>query len=1524
MDRLRSRRASGAVLHTAIQELAQAIELSAAEVQRLRQLPLRLEYDPALPIVAHREQIAEAMQRHPLIVVCGATGSGKTTQLPKICLEAGRGSFGLIGHTQPRRIAARAIAARLASELGTSVGGAVGYQVRFTDRSGPDCRVKLMTDGILLRELANDRLLRRYDTLIIDEAHERSLNIDFLLGVLRRLLPQRPELRVIITSATIDPQRFAEFFGGAPIIEVSGRSYPVEVRYRPLASEEDDSELSLSEGIVAAVRELDRQDRGDVLVFLPGERQIRDAAEVLGKAALHHTEVLPLYARLSTRDQERIFEPHGPRRIVLATNVAETSLTVPGIRHVVDSGLARISRYSVRGKVQRLPIEPISQASAEQRKGRAGRERAGICVRLYAQDDFDLRAPFTAPEVLRTNLASVILQMAALDLGEPQAFPFLDPPDTRMINDGYRLLQELKAVDDARAVTSLGRQLSALPLDPRLARMLIAASHHRCLSEMLIIAAFLAAQDPRERPTEAQTQADQKHATFADPRSDFVTVLNLWQTFSEQSAALSGSQLRRWCRENFLSFLRLREWQELRRQLQETTRELKLPLNQAAADYTDLHQAVLTGFLGGIGVLDERREYEGARGARFVIAPGTPLASKPPKWVVAASLMETTRLYARMVAAIEPQWIEAAGAHLLKRSYSEPHWIPERGFVAAFESTALYGLILSARRRVNYGSVAPREAREIFVREALVEGHTRLRAPFLEHNRRLRRQIEGLEAKVRRRDILVDDQTLCDFYLQRLPESVHSTAALEKWLQGDPKSMPASASARRSSGAHAGSSGTPPAVSQSSPAVPEARSGPGSEADAMEEAGSSLPRACGRDGRAGGADAGGDDDQRDARMGGGVARGESRQPGRRTQWAAERSQYLSMSRADVMRRDTPEITADSHPDLLSIAGNALPLAYRFAPEAIDDGASLRLPLPLLSVTLPTHLAPIPGWREEAVAALLRALPKPVRKYVVPVPEHAALAMARIDRQQDFHAALATWIDDTVRAAGGAQALLGFAGEGGVAAAMIAELPIPEHLRINVQVLDLEGRMLAQGRDLQALKRRLREHEFETAPLSSVLRASPPRAQPGSQPGSLSSSPSSASMSRSSRHAVSPASPSSSQRAARPAPSPETRSAPSAREGQARREQRSAHAAAGRVSRATTGEQGSASATTRAVPGKRTADERVSAAPVSRAPPVNRAAVERTAAEQRYRAWDFGELPASREVERGGLRYTVYPGLIDHGDGVAPAEFAHASPAQGSLRAGILRLAMLALSDQYKYVRGRFAQERELVLLGQGMNTRQPLADALAQQVFADGLLQTGTEGASDTRGDALPRNAEQFQALLDRHRAGLAEVAERMLAQTVQVLRDLRAVRQGLARLNAPGYLPLQQDVQAQLRQLAPEDFPGGVPALLWPHLPRYMKALARRIEKAAGNVRRDEELFARLTPFTRACEQLEAQARGAPLRAELDRLQWLLQEFRVSLFAQDLRTAAPVSEKRLTDQLERARAELRQESPRSPQRSRT
>ena len=753
-------------------------------------LPIRIEYDPALPISAHREEIVAALARHPAIIVCGATGSGKSTQLPKLCLEAGRGAAGLIGHTQPRRIAARALATRLAEELGTTVGGAVGYQVRFTDHTGPQGRVKLMTDGILLQELESDPQLRRYDTLIIDEAHERSLNIDLLLGVLQRLLPRRADLRLIVTSATIDAERLSGFFGAAPVIEVSGRSYPVEVRYRPLSAEDEDAaELSLPEGIVAAVRELDSAGaatRADTLVFLPGEKHIREAADALAKARLSGTEVLPLYARLSAAEQARIFQGHAQRRVILATNVAETSLTVPGIRYVIDSGLARISRYSPRGKVQRLHVEGISRASAEQRKGRCGREAEGICIRLYSEEDFAAREAFTPPEVLRTNLASVILRMATLGLGDPETFPFLDPPDTRLINDGVRLLEELQAMDGERRVTRLGRQIAALPVDPRLGRMLLAASQQRCLTEMLVIAAFLETQDPRERPTEMSRQADEKHALFADQRSDFITVLNLWRAFGEQAAALSGNQLRKWCREHFLSFLRMREWQDLHTQLSRSVRELDLRPNHVPASYAELHQAILTGFLGSVGALNQRREYDGPRGMRFVIAPGSPLATRPPKWLVAGSLMETTRLYARMVASVNPAWIERAAAHLVKRSYSEPHWVAGRGFVAALESVALFGLPLASGRRIDYGPIAPQEARSIFIREALLDperGPTRaaVRGSFLDANRALRAEIARLEAKIRRRDILAGEQRELEFYAARIPPRVSSVAGFEQW-----------------------------------------------------------------------------------------------------------------------------------------------------------------------------------------------------------------------------------------------------------------------------------------------------------------------------------------------------------------------------------------------------------------------------------------------------------------------------------------------------------------------------------------------------------------------------------------------------------------------------------------------------------------------------------------------------------------------------------------------------------------------
>ena len=688
------------------------------EARRASVPPIR--YDESLPLHARRAEIAAAIASSPVVIVSGATGSGKSTQIPRICLEIGRGVDGMIGHTQPRRIAAHALASRLATELDSPLGDLVGYQVRFVDRTSPRTLIKLMTDGVLLRELERDPWLARYDTLILDEAHERNLNLDFLLGICRRLVSRRPELRVVVTSATIETRRFAEYFGGAPVIEVEGRSHPVEVRYRPI-DPDDDSPSPLAGAVVRAAAELALDARGitgDSLVFLPGERQIQEALELLRRESPAGRELLPLYSRLSTAEQERIFAPHAAQRIILATNVAETSLTIPGVRFVIDSGLARMSRYSPRAKLQRLPIEAISRASADQRKGRCGREGEGICIRLYSETDFAERPEYTEPEIHRTNLASLILQMAALGLGAPEEFPFIDAPDGRLLNDGYRLLAELSAVDGERRITRLGRRMARLPVDPRLARVLIEAARLGCLPECLVITAFLSIQDPRERPAGRLEAADERHASFADPRSDFVMVLNLWRALGEQSAAGSRA-LRRWCRDNFLSWPRVREWQDLHAQLTAIARSGRRTTS-AAASHSVLHRALLAGFLGGIGVRDEDRTYLGARDTRFVIAPGTPLARRGPHWIMAASLVETHRVYARMVAQIQPSWIEAAAAHLVRRNYGDAEWSVERGMVLARETVSLYGRVLHSGRMVDFARIDPATARRIFVEEALV------------------------------------------------------------------------------------------------------------------------------------------------------------------------------------------------------------------------------------------------------------------------------------------------------------------------------------------------------------------------------------------------------------------------------------------------------------------------------------------------------------------------------------------------------------------------------------------------------------------------------------------------------------------------------------------------------------------------------------------------------------------------------------------------------------------------------------
>ncbi|WP_405903139.1 ATP-dependent RNA helicase HrpA [Streptomyces sp. NBC_00656] len=776
---------------------AQATKAAGRLALRAGRLPA-LSYPEQLPVSQKKDEILEAIRDHQVVIVAGETGSGKTTQIPKICMELGRGVRGMIGHTQPRRIAARTVAERIAEELKTPLGEAVGWKVRFTDQVNQDATfVKLMTDGILLAEIQTDRELLAYDTIIIDEAHERSLNIDFLLGYLARLLPKRPDLKVVITSATIDPERFARHFGEAPIVEVSGRTYPVEVRYRPLLEEDsEDSDRDQITAICDAVDELQNEGPGDVLVFLSGEREIRDTADALGKRNLRHTEVLPLYARLSHAEQHRVFQRHTGRRVVLATNVAETSLTVPGIKYVIDPGNARISRYSHRTKVQRLPIERISQASANQRKGRCGRTSDGICIRLYSEDDFLTRAEFTDPEILRTNLASVILQMTAAGLGDIEKFPFIDPPDHRNIRDGVQLLQELGALDPEekdpkKRLTPLGRKLSQLPVDPRLARMVIEADRNGCVREVMVIASALSIQDPRERPSDKQTQADQHHARFKDETSDFLAFLNLWRYIREQQKERGSSSFRRMCKQEYLNFLRIREWQDIYAQLRTVAKQMGIELNEDDAPEQSVHTSLLAGLLSHIGLKDtEKNEYLGARSAKFAIFPGSALFKKQPRFVMSAELVETSRLWARVNARVEPEWIEPLAQHLLKRTYSEPHWEKDQAAVMAYERVTLYGVPIVAQRKVNFGRIDQEASRDLFIRNALVEGDWRTHHQFFHDNRKLLGEVEELEHRARRRDILVDDETLFDFYDQRIPEHVVSGAHFDSWWKHKRKDEP--------------------------------------------------------------------------------------------------------------------------------------------------------------------------------------------------------------------------------------------------------------------------------------------------------------------------------------------------------------------------------------------------------------------------------------------------------------------------------------------------------------------------------------------------------------------------------------------------------------------------------------------------------------------------------------------------------------------------------------------------------------
>ncbi|MFF2272502.1 ATP-dependent RNA helicase HrpA [Agromyces sp. NPDC058136] len=1335
-------------------------------------------YPAELPVSAQREEIARALESHQVVIVAGATGSGKTTQLPKICLELGRTS---IAHTQPRRIAARTIAERISEELDVELGGLVGYQVRFTDQVSEATRIKVMTDGILLNEIHRDRELRRYDTIIIDEAHERSLNIDFLLGYLKRLLPRRPDLKVIVTSATIDPESFAKHFatvpaeGGtgtpAPVIEVSGRTYPVEVRYRPLVAEasgatgEDaDDEGAAAEdkdvqrGILDALDELDRESRGDVLVFLSGEGEIRDAEQAVrghysstGRGG-GETEVLPLYGRLSSADQHKVFEPSKVaglrRRVVLATNVAETSLTVPGIRYVVDAGTARISRYSVRSKVQRLPIEAISQASANQRSGRSGRTSDGIAIRLYSEEDFERRPEFTDPEILRTNLAAVILQMASLGLGPIEEFPFLTPPDSRGIRDGLELLRELGALegletrppssgaprpaDGGPRLTKVGRQLSRLPIEPRFARMVLESKAQNVSREVLAIVAGLTVQDPRERPLDRREQADGFHARFVDPTSDFLTLLNLWNHLEEKQRELSGSAFRRMCKSEFLNYLRVREWQDLYRQLVRLAKPLGLQVAREASEPNPdgIHKALLSGLLSQLGLRDdsktssgrggagaardaERRgrrpqaEYLGARNARFVVFPGSALAKKPPAALMSAELVETSRLFARTNAAIDLAWAEPLAGALVKRSHSEPHWEKRQGSAVAYEKVTLYGVPIVERRRIQLARIDAPYARELFIRHALVEGdwpnETR-RDPLFEfdrRNRRLRAELEAVEERSRRRDILFDDEAVFDFYDARIPADVTSTRLFETWW-------------------------------------------------------------------------------RDAKK---VDQG-----------------LLTMTAETLAPDDAPAIDDEAFPPTWQQDDQTLTLRYRFEPGASDDGVTVQVPLVLLARLRPEGFdRQVPGLRAELVTAMIKALPKVIRRNVVPAADWAAKIVGELDGQDAT--AQASFADEV---AGVIKRLT----HTPVTGADFAMDRIPPHLQMSFRVVEGRGRQLGVGKDLRALQAQFSEKARDAVAGTFAGGADGP--------------------------------------------------------GGRRRGPRQVDVAGG---------QGPISPSALGVGAGTTGG-----------------GLERSGLTK----WDFPELPRHVDTDVGGNRVRAYPALVDDGETVSIRLLATPEDQARAMPGGIRRLLMLATPSPVNYVQQHLTGNEKLVL------ATSPYPNTAA--LFADCLVACVDDVLYRVKPDGMLFTKLEFDTVRDRVSGVVMNTMFETVSLVASALVALRNAEKAVKSATSLALLPALGDARAQLDGLVFTGFVSRTGLERLRHVPRYLEGVTMRVAKLEQNPGRDRvwmnEVQAALGRFADAGGTIPL-APDAP--AHLVRARWLIEELRISLFAQELRAAESVSLQRIT-----------------------
>jgi len=1269
-----------------IDRLRVAIEKACARPKiRLERKP-RIEYPQELPVSQKRDEIARAIVENQVVIVCGETGSGKTTQLPKICLDIGRGILGQIGHTQPRRIAARAVANRVAKELRSSLGEVVGYQVRFTDRSNPDNLIKLMTDGILLAETQSDRFLNAYDTLIIDEAHERSLNVDFLLGYIKQLLPKRRDLKLIITSATIDAEKFSKHFDDAPVVEVSGRLYPVDVIYRPFDEDDEDThDIDLPDAVVNALDEItSSSSSGDVLVFLPGEREIRECAEALRKHPAHghgsgRWEILPLYARLSAKEQERVFSPGGPRRVVLATNVAETSLTVPGIRYVIDSGLARINRYSFRNKVEMLQIEKISRASANQRAGRCGRVMHGVCIRLYSEEDFDSRPEFTDPEILRSSLASVILRMQALRLGEVGEFPFVDAPAAKAIADGYQLLTELAAVNEKHRLTAVGRQLAKLPIDPRIARMIVSGNEFGCLNEILIIAAGLSVQDPRERPIDKQEAATLAHSEFSDERSDFLGYVEMWNWFHEAIRhKQSNRKLVQECHARFLSYLRLREWRELHGQLASMVADNGWHTNEKPARYEEVHRALLTGLLGNIGFKsDDAGVYLGARGIKFVVHPGSALKKRKPKWVMAGELTETTRLFARCVAQVEAQWIEKLGSHVARSSYRDPRWSRDAGNVVATEQVTVYGLIVVPRRQVLYGPVDAVASRELFIRGALVGGDVNSRAPFLQHNRKIIEHVSELEHKSRRHDVLVDESAMFEFFDQLVPTGIWCWVDFDKWRRQAERGNP---------------------------------------------------------------------------------------------------QLLFLKRTDLMRHSAEQVTVDLYPDNIELAGYRLALHYRFEPAHVMDGVTMTVPLAALNQIDERRCEwLIPGLLRDKITAMIRGLPKGVRKHFVPVPQVVTTVLGAI---KPGALALAPALAQALHTKTGVE----------VAAEMFEDVEIPIYLRMNFRVVDGNGDEIAMGRDLVSLR-----SELGVKALRSF-----------------------------------------------------TESAASGFE------------------------------------------------------------------RKGLRRWDFDELPEIMEVERDGGSVLGYPAIVDDGDSVALTLVDTEAEAQRATRVGLRRLLRLSLPEQFKYLSRNLPGLADMSLRyallleeqgarGKKMSVADRLRDELVEATcdrafFLDsGSINTGSVTTAPVR------DRKAFEARVSRAKARIVEVATELCRLTGEILAHYQSLRNRLDDDRFAAWPRAIADVHAQLKILLKDRFVADTPFERLKHYPRYLKAMEVRLDKLASNSDRDSDWQQQLARFWQMYTTRVEQDRLRGVREpKVEEFRWMLEELRVSLWAQQLKTPFPVSFKRL------------------------